>query len=34
MATDQPSLFSEWEKSWADLAPLEIVELRKKPAAK
>jgi len=31
METDQPSLFIEWEKNWADLAKFEIVELRERP---
>jgi hypothetical protein len=33
MRTDQESLFVEWEKSWADLAKFEVIELREKPAA-
>ena len=33
METANAELFGLWEKSWADLARFEIVELREKPSA-
>ncbi len=33
METDDPALFPEWTKNWADLGHFEIVELGAKPAS-
>jgi len=33
METDEPTLFTEWEKNWSDLAKFEIIQLRERPAA-